>query len=148
MNRNFSLFALKLKIVRIDKTLPLPEYHTPGSVAFDIYSRIDFKIAPGQNVLLPTNLIIEVPEGFFLMITGRSSVFKQGLLTAFGVIDQDYHGPQDELKLNVKNLAQNPIEIKKGQRLAQGLILPIEKVGWEEVEQIKADSRGGFGSTG
>lgn len=141
---------MKLKIVRIDKTLPLPQYHTKGSVAFDIYTRQDAVIESGEIKLLSTNLIIEVPEGYFLMIASRGSLFKKGLQLAnsIGVIDQDYQGPEDELHLSVRNFTANPVEVKRGDRLAQGLIIPIEKAEWEEVEQIADTSRGGYGSTG
>lgn len=140
---------MKLKIVRIDKSLPLPQYHTPGSAAFDLYPRVDAIFEPGEQKVVPGNLIIEVPKGFFLLITGRSSTAKKGLLVNLGVIDQDYHGPQDELLLSIRNITAKSIEIKRGERIAQGLILPIERVTqWEEVEQIKAGSRGGYGSTG
>lgn len=142
---------MKLKIVRIDKNLPLPAYHTPGAVAFDLYTRVDGTFQPGEAKLLPANFIIEIPRGYFLLITSRSSLFKKGLQLAnsVGVIDQDYHGPKDELHLSLRNVSDNAVEVKMGDRLAQGLILPIERVAdWEEVEKIKDDSRGGYGSTG
>lgn len=142
---------MKIKIVRIDKSLPLPQYHTPGSVAFDLYTRIDAIFNPGEIKLLPANFIIQVPKGHFLMIAARSSLFKTGLQVAnsIGVIDQDYHGPQDELLLSLRNFSDKIVEVKKGDRLAQGLILPIHKVEeWQEVDLIKSDSRGGYGSTG
>jgi len=142
---------LKLRIVRIDKTLPLPEYHTPGSVAFDLYTREEAEIPPGEVKLLPANLIIEVSAGFCLIIASRSSLFKKGLALAnsIGVIDQDYHGPEDELHLSVRNVSREIVKIARGERLAQGLIVPIARVeSWEEVEMIKEKSRGGYGSTG
>jgi len=142
---------MKVKIVRIDKSLPLPEYHTSGSVAFDFYTRIDQTFRPGEAKLLPANFIIKVPPGYFLFIASRSSLFKKGLQLAnsVGVIDQDYHGPNDELHLSIRNVSERTVEVKKGDRLAQGLILPIQKVAeWQEVEKIKDESRGGYGSTG
>lgn len=141
---------MKVKIVRIDKTLPLPQYHTEGSAAFDVCSRINAEIRPGETQLLPSNLIVEVPKGHVLMITARSSLFKKGLILAngVGIIDQDYNGPADEIKTAVYNFSDKPVEIKKSERIAQGLILPIERAEWVEVDIIKNESRGGFGSTG
>ena len=141
---------MKLKIVRIDKTLPLPEYKTIGSAAFDMYTRIDVTIRPKETVIVPSNLIIEVPIGYFLLLASRSSTGKKGLFrpNGIGVIDQDFHGPKDEIGIMVYNITDEPIELKRGDRIAQGLILPIEKAEWEEVEVIKTESRGGFGSTG
>lgn len=141
---------MKLKIQLVDKSLPLPQYQTPGSVCFDIYSREDRVIEPGAWLPIPSNLIVEVPKGYALIIAARSSLTKKGLRlsNAIGVIDQDFHGPKDEIGVPLYNFTDRPVEIKKGERLAQGLIVPIEKAEWKEVAEIKKDSRGGFGSTG
>jgi len=141
---------MKLRITRIDKELPLPEYHTPGAVAFDLYSRMDVDIPPRERAVLPSNFIIEVPKGHYLMIAARSSTAKRGLMLANGVgtIDQDYHGPKDEIGISVWNFTDEPVMVKRGDRVAQALIIPIMKAEFQEVEKIKEDSRGGFGSTG
>ena len=142
--------SMKVKIKRIDKTLPLPEYQTAGSVGFDLYSRIDATFAAAEIKDLPSNLIIEVPEGHFLMVTARSSLPKKGLALAnsVGVVDQDFHGPEDELHLRLINFTNSPVSVKRGERLAQGLILPIERAEWVEGDELGKNSRGGFGSTG
>ena len=141
---------MKVRISRIDPSLPLPEYRTPGAVAFDFYTRTDATIAPHECKLLPANFIIQVPEGYALVIAARSGLFKKGLAlrNGIGVIDQDYHGPKDEIGILLYNFTETPVEVRRGDRVAQGLIVPIAKAEWEEVAQIKEDSRGGFGSTG
>lgn len=141
---------MKVKIFRVDKALALPQYQTAGSVAFDIYSRADGEIAPHQAKIFPSNLIIQVPKGHFLIIVARSSLAKKGLMLAngIGIIDQDYHGPQDEIGILLYNATHEQMTIKKGERIAQGLIVPIQKAEWQEVSEIKKGSRGGFGSTG
>ncbi|MBI4050097.1 MAG: dUTP diphosphatase [Candidatus Doudnabacteria bacterium] len=141
---------MKVKIKRIDESLPLPEHQTGGSVAFDFYSRIDASIKPHQFRILPSNLIIAVPEGYFLLIAARSSTHKRGLLPAngIGVIDQDYHGEKDEIGILVYNVTDKRVDIKRGERIAQGLIIPVERAEWVEGEKLREDSRGGFGSTG
>ena len=143
---------LSVKISRVDPTLPLPAYQTAGSVAFDLSPRADATIAPGETVLLPANLIVEVPAGYVLLIAGRSSLPKRGLVLAnsIGVIDQDYHGPQDELRLQLRNITDAPVTVKRGDRLAQGFFVPVERTQWQELqlEDVTAASRGGFGSTG
>ena len=141
---------MKVKIVRIEKDLPLPEYKTDGAVAFDVYSREDATIAPGAAVMLPSNLIIEIPKGYGLVIAARSSTFKKGLRLSngIGILDQDYHGPEDELKIAIYNFSPSPVAVYRGDRIAQGMIVPIERAEWEEAETIKDSSRGGFGSTG
>ncbi len=142
---------MKVKIVRIDKSLPLPEYQTGGAVAFDLYARENTKVVPGELKLIPSNFIIEVPEGYTLILAARSSLArKKGLALAngIGVIDQDYHGPKDEIGILVRNLTDSEVVVEKGERIAQGLILPVERAEWEEADSIKEESRGGFGSTG
>jgi len=141
---------MKVKIKRIDQTIPLPQYQTEGSVAFDMSSRVDAVIEPGEVKILPSNLVVEVPKGHALILSARSSLAKKGLKLAngIGVIDQDYHGPEDEIGIFVHNFTAGVVEVKRGDRLAQGMILPVERAEWEEVDEIKKDSRGGFGSTG
>ncbi len=142
---------MKLQIKRVDTSLPLPGYQTAGSVAFDLYSRTDIEIEPKTLALIPTNLIIKVPAGFMLAIVPRSSTpKKKGLLSphGFGIIDQDYHGEKDELKLLVYNFSKQTTGVSKGERVGQACLIPIEKVEFEEMRIVKKSSRGGFGSTG
>lgn len=141
---------MKVQIKRIDTSLPLPEYQTGGSVAFDLYSRIDATISSHSTQILPSNLIIAVPKGYCLVIAARSSSHKKGLLPAngIGIIDQDYSGEEDEIGILVYNFTDHAVEVKKGERIAQGLVLPVERVEWEEGEEMRGKSRGGFGSTG
>ena len=141
---------MKVNITRIDRSLPLPAYHTPGAVAFDLYSRTDSTLAPHDQGLLPTNFIIHVPAGHTVVLAARSSLHKRGLRMSngIGIIDQDFHGPEDELQMAVYNFTDRVVEIKKGERLGQGMIVPILKAEWNEVESQQESSRGGFGSTG
>ena len=141
---------MKVKIKRIDQSLPLPQYQTNGSVAFYVGSRVDAVLQPGEVKILPSNLIIEVPAGHALILSARSSLANKGLKLAngIGVIDQDFHGREDEIGILLHNFTASPVEVKKGERLAQGLIIPVERVEWDEVDEIKKTSRGGFGSTG
>ena len=84
---------LNLKVKRIDKTLPLPEYHTAGAVAFDFYTRIDMVIPPHSVARIPTNLVIKVPAGYMLYVKDRSSTAKKkSLIATAGIVDQDYCG--------------------------------------------------------
>ena len=141
---------MKIRVVRVDKDLPLPEYKTEGAVAFDLYSREDAMLAPREKKIVPSNFIIEVPAGHVLLIAARSGTPKKGIMLAnnVGLVDQDFHGPKDEIGLWIWNMTDAPIEIKRGDRIAQGLIVPIERAEFEEVAQIKDSSRGGFGTTG
>jgi len=142
---------MKVKIKRIDKDLPLPMYETKGSVGFDIIAREDSEILPGKIGIAPSNLIVEVPEGYMLVVASRSSTpLKKGLTPphGFGIIDHDYCGPTDEIGVLVYNFTSDPVEIRRGEKIAQGVFVKIDKFEWEEVSEMEGRSRGGFGSTG
>lgn len=140
--------TMKVKIKRIDKSFPLPEYQTSGAVAFDLYSRIDGTIKPKTLEKLPTNIIVEIPKGYMLQIKDRSSTMKKkGLLVTTGYIDNDYHGEEDEILLQVYNMTDEDVNIEKGERIGQGAFVRIDIGEWEEVDKMKEESRGGFGST-
>ncbi len=138
------------KIQRIDKDLPLPCYETDGSVGFDILAREDTLIEAGGLALVPGNVIVEVPEGYMLTLASRSSTpKKKGLLTphGIGIIDHDYCGPEDEIKVQVYNFTDEAVEVKRGEKIAQGLFVRVDKFVWKEVDAMAWPSRGGFGST-
>lgn len=142
---------MKIKIKRIDPSLPLPSYATPGSVCFDLYARKEIHIQPHEVVLIPTNIIVDVPVGYFLLIASRSSTpKKKGLLipNGIGVIDQDYHGPDDEILFEAFNFTDKEVLVTKGDRLAQACLVSIAKAEFTEVKVMKAENRGGIGSTG
>jgi len=141
---------MKVNIKRIDSSLPLPCYETGGSVGFDILARVGMEVGPGAVALIPGNIIVEVPEGYMLTIASRSSTpLKRGLLTphGIGIIDKDYCGPADEIKIQVYNFTKETVKIARGDKIAQGLFVRVDKFEWNEVESIEKESRGGFGST-
>ena len=141
---------MKVKIKRVDKSLPLPTYQTAGSVGFDIYSREDVEISSHEIALIPGNIIVETPPGYMLLVALRSSTpRKKGLIKphGIGVIDNDYCGEGDEIKVQVYNNTDHVVKVEKGERIAQGIFVKIDKFDWEEVDMM-GKTRGGFGSTG
>ena len=142
---------MRLKIRRLDSTVALPAYGTDESAGFDLAAAHDVVVAPRQIVLVRTGLVIEVPTGHFLAIFARSSTpIKRGLVVSngVGVIDPDYSGPDDEVMIQVLNVTDAPVPIRRGDRLAQGIVLPAPRVTWQEVTGIREVTRGGFGATG
>lgn len=140
-----------VKIKRIDKELPLPTYETSGAAAFDVYSREALVIEPHTLALIPSNLIIETPKGYMLNVVPRSSTpKKKGLLIphGIGIIDQDYCGEADEIKVQLYNFTNEPVKIERGERIGQAVFTKIDKASWQEVDSMNRNSRGGFGSTG
>ena len=142
---------LQARIRRLADGVELPVYQTAGAAGFDLAASQDVTVAPGEVKLVPTGLVIEVPAGHFLGVFARSSTpLKRGLLVAngVGVVDPDYSGPTDEVKIEVLNFTAAPVTVRKGDRIAQGIVLPAVRVEWCEVESIRSESRGGFGATG
>ena len=140
---------MKVKIKRIDKTLPLPKYETPGAVAFDCVVRETMTIEPKGIGRLAGNVVVAVPEGYMLFIRDRSSTAKKkGLMITAGVVDQDYCGDNDEILLQFYNPSDAPVTVERGERVAQGVFLAVLKPDWEEVATMNKSDRGGFGSTG
>lgn len=147
---NTQVQRLKVAIKRIDKSLPLPTYATAGSVGFDLLCRETVEILPRQIELIPGNVIVRIPAGYFLLLTLRSSTPRRKNLlipNGVGIIDQDYCGEGDELKVQVLNFGEEAVQVNKGERIAQGLFLPVMRVEWDEVDEV-GQGRGGFGSTG
>ncbi len=140
-----------IDIKRVDSTLPLPTYQTTGSVAFDLIVRETTRIEPGKIELVPANVIVCTPPGYLFMIAPRSSLSRKKnliLANSIGVIDQDYCGPEDEIRVQLWNFGIEPVTVERGERIAQGMFVRIERAEWNEVETLTSPSRGGFGSTG
>lgn len=142
---------MKIKIINKSKH-PLPQYQTQGSSGMDLRANLDKKIILKslERTLVPTGIYIELPQGYEAQIRARSGLaLKKGLSlpNGIGTIDSDYRG---ELKIIFVNLGKEDIEINDGDRIAQMVIMKIERPEIEEVE-ILGDterSRGGFGHTG
>jgi dUTP pyrophosphatase len=142
---------MRLKIRRLDPTITLPAYGTDEAAGFDLAAAHDVRVPPGQIVLVGTGLVIQVPTGHYLGIFARSSTpLKRGLMipNGVGVVDPDYSGPHDEVKIQVLNFTDTEVQVARGDRLAQGIVLPAPRVSWHEVTEIADVTRGGFGSTG
>jgi deoxyuridine 5'-triphosphate nucleotidohydrolase len=141
---------MKLKIKRFDKSLPLPVHKTPGAVAVDLYSRLDTTIEAHQFAYVPMNVAIKIPNGYFVLMSSRSSTHKMGVigLNGVGIFDRDYCGDNDEYHFIAYNFTNKQVNIEKGTRLCQLLLIKCENFDFEEVEKMDSVSRGGFGTTG
>ncbi|MBU0459220.1 MAG: dUTP diphosphatase [Nanoarchaeota archaeon] len=141
-----------IRIKRVDRSLPLPEYKTKGAAAFDLYTREDVTIPAQGWGKAPSNIVIEIPQEHALLISARSSLAKNypGLFLAngLGLIDSDYCGENDEILISMYNFTTNDITINKGERIAQAFLVKFRRDSWEEVVEMENKDRGGFGSTG
>jgi len=131
---------------------PLPEYATIGSSGMDIRAFLSEPVIlmPLQRVLVPTGLYLELPENMEAQVRPRSGLaIKQGItcLNSPGTVDADYRG---EIKIILINLSDQPQTIQSGDRIAQMVVQTVEKIVWDQVENLNETSRGqgGFGHTG
>lgn len=142
---------MRVRVSRIDQSLPLPVPSTDGAAAIDLFARVDTPIAGGGIGMVPSNIIVRVPPGHVLLVTLRSSTPRRlGLIAphGIGVIDEDYCGPEDEVKVLVLNIRDEPVTVHRGDRIAQAFLLSRVPIEWDEAEPEQQESRGGFGSTG
>ena len=130
--------------------LPLPAYATAGAAGMDVVSAEDVTLPSMGRHAVATGLALAIPEGFEVQVRPRSGLaLKHGisLPNTPGTIDSDYRG---ELKIILINLGAEPFEIKRGDRIAQLIIAPVQLGRMVEVESLDETVRGigGFGSTG
>lgn len=135
-----------------NEDLPMPAYATDGSAGADLAACVaePVRIAPGARVAIPTGFRIALPPGHEAEIRPRSGLAARHgltLLNAPGTIDEDYRG---EIKVLLVNLGSEPVEIRRGDRIAQMLVRPVSRARFEESTALPATSRGagGFGHTG
>jgi dUTP pyrophosphatase len=141
---------MDVPILRLHEAAQEPAYATAGSVGFDLSTAEPVDIAPGAIELVGTGLVFATPRGWCLMVCLRSSTPRKfGVLQphAIGVIDEDYRGPEDELRLQLLNFTSTPVHIPAGSRIAQGVFVHTERAEWS-AHDAAPQSRGGFGSTG
>jgi len=140
----------KIRVKLIDSSLPLPQYHTTGAAAFDLYARVETTLEPGAMARIPLNVVIEPPAGYWGLLTPRSSLHKKGIMPAggIGVMDPDFCGDEDEYKAALYNATDHPVTIERGERIMQVVFMPLVHPIIEEVTSMKSPTRGGFGTTG
>lgn len=128
----------------------LPEYKTTGAAGADICSNEDCSINPGSWKMVSTGLFPEIPENFEIQVRSRSGLAaKNGVfvLNSPGTVDSDYRG---EIKVILANMSDKVFEIKKGDRIAQLVVTPVQQADFSIVSEVSETERsvGGFGSTG
>lgn len=140
--------SIKLKIVRLDKTMKMPSYAHHDDGGFDLYAAKDTVIKPGERLSIPTGLKMEIPDGFVGFVWDKSGLsHKHGLKTFGGVIDAGYRG---EVMVGIMNLGTEAYTFEKNHKVAQISIQRCEHPAIVEVDELSGSARGegGFGSTG
>lgn len=144
---------MQINVVRLVENARIPTYATPGAAGFDFYSIEYGQVTYGSPVSFGTGIAMSIPENHALLVFSRSGHgFKDNvrLSNSVGVIDSDYRG-EIKVKLTMDFPSwQNTLTVNPGERIAQGIIVPIEKIDFNEVSQLPETTRGtgGFGSTG
>ena len=142
---------LQVLITRLDADLPLPQYAKGGDAGADIYSRIDFTLAPGERALIPTGISIALPDGYVTLVHPRSGLaIKHGvtMVNTPGTVDAAYRGELQCILIN--HDPKESVSFKRGDRIAQLVFQKVERAEFIEVEHLPGSGRGdgGFGSTG
>lgn len=136
---------------QLDKELPVPQNAYEGDAAVDLRSTEDVSLAPGQRALVSTGIAIELPINCAALVVPRSGLaIKHGIsvVNAPGLIDSNYRGEIKVILLNTD--LKEPFEVKRGDRIAQLMIVSVEQPQFEIKGELSDTSRGsgGFGSSG
>ena len=142
---------LPVPVVRLDRELPLPSYAHPGDAGADLFTTVDLVLAPGERALVPTGVALAIPEGYVGLVHPRSGLAARhglSIVNTPGTVDAGYRG---EVKVLLVNLdPSEPVELRRGDRVAQLVLQRVERAGFVEVDALPDSSRGagGYGSTG
>lgn len=165
---------MRIRIKKVRDDIPTPGYAYTSDAGYDLIAGEDVIIQPGETVKIPTGLAFEIAEGYEMQVRPRSGVTsKTPLRVALGTIDASYRGEVSVICENtsavengttprLRNLEGKTVEydgtyypkhtylIRKGSRIAQGVIAPIVQATFEVVDELSETSRGegGFGSSG
>jgi dUTP pyrophosphatase len=136
---------LEILVRRLDPELPLPSYAHPGDAGADLLT------TPGERAMVPTGVAIALPEGYVALVHPRSGLAARhglSIVNTPGTVDAGYRG---EIKVMLINLdPREPIELRRGDRIAQLVIQRVERAQFSEVGELPDSVRGdgGYGSTG
>lgn len=141
------IFPDVIKVRRLNADGYLPTRAHKDDAGLDLYCSESVFLPPEQGAVVKTGIAMAVPVGFVGLIADRSSLAKRGLKTAGGVIDAGYRG---EVMIVLRNVSKESVELKRGERVAQLLIVPVATPVVQETEDLDSTTRGdgGFGSTG
>lgn len=142
---------LDVKITRVSEDAVVPSYAYQADAGLDLSANCDMVLAPHERALVPTGLAIAIPEGYAGFVMPRSGLaLREGLSMANtpGLIDAHYRGELKVIAVNLDN--EKPIQITKGERIAQLVIMPVPPINLIEVDELDETDRGagGFGSSG
>jgi dUTP pyrophosphatase len=148
--------AIKIDVQQLPHAegLPMPAYQSSQAAGLDLLAAVSehapLVLAAGQHAMVPTGLVIALPEGFEAQVRPRSGLAARHGVTVLnspGTVDADYRG---EINVLLVNLGQEAFTIRRGERIAQMIVAPVTRVELTRADSLSATARGsgGFGSTG
>jgi dUTP pyrophosphatase len=143
--------GLPVAIVRLDRDLPLPSYAHPGDAGADLMTTVDVSLAPGDRAMVPTGIAVTLPEGYVALVHPRSGLAARhglSIVNTPGTVDSGYRGEITVLLVNHDPV--EPVELRRGDRIAQLVFQRVEHAIFTEVDALPESVRGvgGYGSTG
>lgn len=140
---------MKVRIKKLSEYAVTPKKVHEDDAGFDLYLAADKAvILPGKTAILPTDIAMELPRGYYASVLGRSGLAsKKSLMVFTGTIDAGY---RNGIGVIVKNLGDGELVFERGDRIGQMVILPVPEIEFEEAEELSETDRGtgGYGSSG
>ncbi len=141
---------LNLKVKKLHLGAILPKSPRPGDAGLDLHADHALYLMPGPVAALPTGIAVEIPEGYVGLVCPRSGLalnHEVDVANGPGVIDSNFRG---ELQVLLRKSNGPPMQIKRGDRIAQLILVPVAQIAVTEVDDLSPSNRGtdGFGSTG
>lgn len=139
---------------RFDKNLPALHREDPRNAGYDLFARLEegqeIILAPGEVARIPLNVATEIPPFGVGLLFQRSSTFRKWglrLTNGVGVIDSLYCGDGDEWEAEFQNMQDEPVKIRRGDKICQAVFLPILSLHLKEKDVLGNENRGGFGQS-
>lgn len=142
---------VEVLVTRLDAGVPLPAYAHPGDAGADLVTTVDVRLAPGERALVPTGIAVALPPGYAAFVHPRSGLAARcglSIVNTPGTIDAGYRGEISVLLVN--HDPADPIELRRGDRIAQLVVQAVEQADFAVVDTLPGSVRGGggYGSTG
>ena len=141
---------MKIPVLRLDAELPGPARAHPGDAGIDLRARVDTVLASGEWAMIPTGIAVAIPDGYAGLVAPRSGLAARNGISVVngpGVVDAGFRG---EINAILINHGTDEVTLRRGDRIAQLVVVPIAEADLVEVEALPESQRGdgGFGSSG
>jgi dUTP pyrophosphatase len=141
---------MHISFQRLDSELPAPARGHHDDVGWDLVTSIDLRLQPGERAAVPTGIAVAIPPGHAGLVLPRSGHARRhglGVVNGPGLIDPGYRG---EVSVLLINHGSEAVAFRRGERIAQLMIVAVPEVSWREADRLENTDRGagGFGSTG